>query len=166
MISAEDGALVLQWSCHRADQMHVYGYEVQGCVSGRAFSTLAEAFNQRATRLSLSALAAGEWTFRVRAASQSGFGDWSMTSEGVLLGREGEVDPAGHQRRKAEAAQRANARRLEVQESARDALHTWVHPGSLRAPDALTHIARAVGVARRCGTPTLARRSACSCSYA
>lgn len=126
---------------------------MQGCLRGRSWTTLAEAHSQRGTRLSLTSLAPGEWIFRVRAAAQAGYGDFSMNSEGVLLGREGEGDPEARQRRQAEAAQRAIARRLEAQESARDALHTLAHPSASRAPDALTNIARAVGVARRCGLP-------------
>ena len=159
VVEGSDGAALLQWGCHRAQEYDVSGYELQGCLVGKArgpWVTLAEPLAQRTMRRELTGLQPGEWSFRVRAAALGGCGDWSMASEGMVLGGAVEDDPEAVARRRQEAQQRSVARKLEAQECARDNLTLWAQLNARRAPDALEQVARALSVARRAGLPVRA----------
>jgi hypothetical protein len=161
-----DGSVLLQWSCHRAAEFDVGGYEVQGShIAGHppargAWQQLTDPATHAPTSATVHGLTPGEWVFRVRAVAFSGGGDWSMASEGVLLGGEGASSPEAIARRAAEAAQRAAARKAEAQESARDNLHRWTSANARRAPDVLDQLARVMVASRRAGLPVVASDAA------
>jgi hypothetical protein len=161
-----DGAALLQWSCHRAAEFDVSGYEVQGShIAGHppvrgAWQQLTDPATNATTSATVHGLAPGEWVFRVRAVAFSGGGDWSMASEGVLLGGEGVSSPEAMARRAAEAAQRAAARKAEAQEAARDNLHRWTSANARRAPDVLDQLSRVMVASRRAGLPVVASDAA------
>lgn len=154
-----DVAVLLQWTCRRAAEFNISGYEVQGSLlAGHPpvrgpWQQLTDPAHHIAVTFTATSLAPGEWVFRVRAWSYAGAGDFSMASEGVLLGGEGAADPEAIARRAAEAAQRAAARKAEAQEAARDSLARWTSPTSRHAPDVLDQLSRAVTGARRAGLP-------------
>ncbi len=163
-----DAAALLQWACHRAAEFDVQGYELQGSrlqytapPTRGPWEQLAEPGTQLGCSVTVAGLQPGEWVFRVRACAYSGAGDWSMASEGVLLGGDAAGgDPAAAERRKAEAAQRAAARKAEAQEAARDNLSRWAAPAARRAADVLEQLSRAVAAARRAGLPARAADAA------
>lgn len=154
-----DDTLLLQWSCNRIASHDLVGYELDGALrrgaAGREpWATLRAASAQQRTSTTLSGMAPGEWAFRVRAVSAVGPGDWSIASEGVLLGKDD--DPEDAARRALEAKQRAASRRAELQDSCRDTLARWSVASARGVPDALDKLSADVALARRSGLPSTA----------
>jgi len=158
------GQAMVSWSCRRAEHLDVYGYELVGqqLVRGSrtAWQTLKTANEQAGTKVLVQGLTPGEWYFRVRAVSAVGPGDWSMTTEGLLLGDGAALaaEPEEVARREAEVKARAHSRKLEAQDAARHALEDWLNPMAQSNSDhavVLQNLIAALGTARRSALPAL-----------
>jgi len=152
--SLEEGFVMLEWRSHRAEDFAVSDYEVEAKLHSRVGGEKTKSFLFAETTTTLGPLEAGEWTFCVRARNSSGYGEFSMKTEVIAIGKEVIALTAEEKLAREEERQRKKVERQRAaQADARDDLARLTATGARRAHNLLGMIVHSVIRARNAGLP-------------